>query len=77
MDDLKICAMIITKEAGFPKRSIDKNRLFHKILLKKATSKVIYELVYYDKNNEKKHFIKKHTPAFSKANQVARYLYKN
>lgn len=76
MDDLEICALIITKEERFHTQPVDENRLFNKILLKKATSKVIYELVFYDKNNEKKNFIKKHTPAFSTANQVARYLYK-
>lgn len=74
---MEICALIITKEERFHKQSMDKNRLFNKIILKKATSKVIYELVYYDKNNEKKLYIKKHTPISSKANQVARYLYKN
>lgn len=74
---MEICALIITKEERFHKQSMDKNRLFNKIILKKATSKVIYELVYYDKNNEKKIYIKKHTPPHSKANQVARYLYKN
>jgi hypothetical protein len=77
MDDMEICALIITKEVCFHKQSVDKNRLFNKIILKKATSKVIYELVYHDKNNKKKIFIKKHTPVFSKAHQVAKCLYKN
>lgn len=74
---MEICALIINKEVCFHKQSVDKNRLFNKIILKKATSKVIYELVYHDKNNEKKIYIKKHTPPHSKAYQVAKCLYKN
>ena len=54
-----------------------RGNLFHKILLKKANSQLIYEMVKNDPNKETNKYVRKHTPLMSTANKVAWHLLAN
>ena len=72
MSDIQICGKVVNKES----RRVRGN-LFHKILLKKANSQLIYEMVKNDPTKETNKYVRKHTPHLSTANKVAWYILSN
>ena len=69
LDDIIICTKVINKESIRTRKS-----LFQKVLLKKANSQLIYEMIKNDDDNRKKKYIIDQTTSISVANKVAHHL---
>ena len=69
MDNIEQCVQVINKEI------IRRNKhLFHKILLKKANSKLIYEMMKNDPNHNTTKYVYLKSHSHSNAFKVANYL---
>lgn len=69
MDSIEQCVQVINKEI------IRKNKpLFHNILLKKANSRLIYEMMKNDPNYNTTKYVYRKSHSHSNAFKVANYL---
>jgi len=69
INDIHLCSKVVTKEMKRLRCSI-----FQKIILKKASSRLIYEMVKNDPKKETNKYVRRYTPLRSKVNKVAWYL---
>lgn len=69
MEDVHRCVKVVNKEVRRKNGS-----LFQGILLKKANSKLIYEMIKNDPSRKKAQYVAKKTHAHSNARRVADYV---
>mgnify|MGYP006979670452 FL=1 len=69
INDIHFCSKVVTKEMKRLRCS-----MVQKIILKKASSRLIYEMVKNDPKKETNKHVRNYTPLRSKVNKVTWYL---